>query len=303
MSTSLKHTIAVLIILSLLLSSCGTTYYYSTKQFVVPNSRNMTDSYYNCKIYAEPTPEDPRLTVSFEKIALYEQKVQRQEFEEADNSETRMAGWCTILMGGLIGALVAAGGTDDDGNPIEPNPGAGKTIFFGGLIIGGLMAIIGDTKTEVSSHITSSEGKERIPLDDQDSTYTIWSSIYPENVISKTLINDEISLDVTSDLGLDYIENQDSVTVFFQSNLDEKVVYQVGIQASDYLTRYLQVNTISDSIALYQAPTTNAPIVGYVKRQDDLVFRDLSDNWYHAIWKFRKVYLREESIGYFYARE
>lgn len=300
MSTRLKHSAAVTIALSLIISSCTTTR-YSTKISVVPDSRKLLSSYYNCTVHRLPSSWDTGLTVSFEKVNQYQLQEQKKEFKEMDNKETRIAGWCTILLGALVGGAVAAGGTDENGNYIEPDPETGKGILVGGLLLGGVLAIIPDSKTEVSSSISNAKHEEYEFIQDQDSVYTVWSSIYPEKVISRTLINEEINLDVVTDLGLDYVANEDSIKVYFKSNLDETLIYTVDFLASDYLTRYLNTNEVGDSIFLYQAPTINSPIIYHLKKGDDLELIEKKEEWYKVKWNERTVYLKAESIEYFFA--
>jgi len=243
------------------------------------------------------------LSVSFEKINLYEIQQQQKEYKEIDNQETRIAGWGTMIFGALLGGAVALGGNDDDGNHIDPNPELGKGIIIGGLILGGVLAIIPDSKAEISSSTTSQKHETYEPIQQQDSLYTIWSNIYPEKVISKTLVNERINLDVVADLGLDYVEKEDSIKVYFQSNWDETLLYTVGFPANRYLKRYLNTNTVSDSITLHQAPTTNSPVVGYLTKGDNLEFVEKVKMWNKAMWNERVVYLKAEDVEYFYANQ
>ena len=302
MSTQLKHTTAAMIILSLMISSCTTTH-FSTKTSEVPNSRKLLGSQYTCTVHEQPSTWDTELTVSFEKVNQYAVIEQRKKYRESDNSETRVAGLATILTGAVIGGLVALGGEDDDGNYIEPNPEAGRGIFIGGLVLGGILSIIPDSKTMVSSTRSNLTIEEDEPIQVQDSAYTIWSSIYPEKVISRTLEDDEINLDVVTDLGLDYVESTDSIQVYFKSKFDENLIYTVDFLASDYLTQYLNTNKVSDSIPLYQAPNINAPIVGQLIKGEEVKLKEKQEAWYKVEWMDRKVYLEAKSIDYFFATQ
>lgn len=300
MPKHLKYSAVIMIALSQIIYSCTTTR-FTTKISEVPDSRKLVKSHFNCTVHELPSAENRGLTVSFEKINLYEFQEQETEFKEMDNSGTRVGGLCTILVGSLLGGAVALGGTDEDGNHFEPNPEAGKGIFIGGLILGGILTITPDSKKQVSSATTSRKYEEYEPIQDQDSIYTIWSSIYPEKTISRTLVNEEIELDVVTDLGLDYVENKDSIQVYFRSNMDETLIYTVDFLASDYLKRYLNVSDVSDSLFLYQAPTINAPIVGHFTKGDDLAYVESKQEWYKVIWNNRMVYLKAQGIGYFFA--
>lgn len=300
MPKQLKYSAAIMIALSQIIYSCTTTR-YTTNVSEVPDSRKLINSHFNCTVHELPSSENKGLTVSFEKINQYEFQEEEKEFKEMDNSGTRGGGLCTILFGSLLGGAVALGGTDEDGNQFEPNPDAGKGIFIGGLILGGILAITPDSKTQVSSVITSKKYEAYEPIQDQDSVYTIWSSIYPEKRVRRTLVNEEIELDVVTDLGLDYVENRDSIKVYFRSNLDETLIYTVDFRASDYLKQYLKVSGVSDSVSLYQAPTTNAPVIGHLTNSDDLTYVETKQDWYKVIWNNRMVYLRAQGIDYFFA--
>lgn len=300
MPSKLKSTVAVCITLSLMVSSCTTTRYH-TQIAEVPDSRKLLHSYYNCTVHELPSANHTELVVSFEKAGQYELQEEKKEIQELDNRETRIAGWCTMLLGALFGGIVALGGTDDDGNTIDPNPEAGKGILIGSLILGGLMAIIPDSKKEISSTVTSRKYDEYEPIAPQDSLYAIWSSIYPENIIQRALVHEKLRVDVVADLGLDYVENQDSIQVYFKSNWDESLVYKVDFLASDYLIRYLNVKDLQDSISLYQAPTTQAPVIGHLSKGDHLEFIEVKEEWYKARWNQRQVYLKAEWVDYFFA--
>ncbi|MDW3194988.1 MAG: SH3 domain-containing protein [Cytophagales bacterium] len=302
MSSHLKHFSIVMVAITLFISSC-TTMRNSTQTTEIPDSRMFLDSTYRCVVHELPTSWDPELTVSFEKVTQYEFQELITEFEEADNGETRVAGGVTMLTGALLAGIVALGGEDDDGNYIEPNPEAGKGILIGGLVLGGIMAIIPDSKKKISSSVSTKTLEENEAINDQDSVYSVWSNVKAGEAIRRTLVDDEIELDVIEDLGLDYVENKDSIQVYFKSHWDENLLYTVDFFASDYLKRYLNTNAVGDSIAMHQAPASNAPIVGYLGKGDELEFVEEQEDWYKAEWKGRNVYLKTDSIGYFYARE
>lgn len=302
MSSHLKHFFIVMVAITLFTSSC-TTIHNTSKTTEIPDSRKFMDSTYRCVVHELPTSWDPELTVSFEKVTQYELQELISKYEEADNGETRAAGWATILTGAAIGGLVALGGEDEDGNYIEPNPEAGKGIFIGGLVLGGIMAIVPDSKKKISSSVATRTYEENEAIDQQDSVYTVWTNVESGKSIRRTLVDDEIQLDVIEHLGLDYVENKDSIQVYFKSHWDENLVYTVDFLASDYLKRYLNTNIIGDSTTLHQAPASNAPIVGYLTKGDDLEFVDEQEEWYKAEWNDRTVYLKTDEIGYFYARQ
>ena len=302
MPTHLKHSTTVIIAISLIICSCSTTR-YRTKVSAVPNSRKLLSSYYSCKVTRLPSVRDTELTVSFEKVNQYELLEQKRKVKEIDNQGTRLGGWVTMGLGALIGGIVAVGGNDDDGNYIEPNPGAGKGILIGSLLLGGIMAIIPNSSEELSSTTTSLKYEAYESIQDQDSVYTIWSNIYPQKVISRTLVNEELNLDVVTDLGLNYFENEDSIQVYFKSHWDETLIYTVDFLASDYLKRYLNTNEMNDGISLYQAPTINAPVISQLRKGDVLEFLEKKGDWYKVLWNQRNVYLKAGSIGYFFASQ
>lgn len=259
------------------------------------------DSTYRCVVHELPTAWDPELTVSFEKVNRYTFQELTKEVEETDLSETRVTGVVTMLGGALLAGAVALGGTDEDGNYVEPNPEAGKGILIGSLVLGGVLSLVQDSKEEISSEITTELIEENEAIDLQDTVYSIWSSIFPEKVIARPLKDEEIQLDVVTDLGLDYVENKDSIQVFFKSHWDENLVYTVDFPASDYLERYLKVSELTDSIALYQAPTKFAPVVGYLAKGDEAAFVEEKEQWYKVSWNDRQVYLKSDEISYFFA--
>lgn len=291
-----------MITFSLVISSC-TTSRYSTHYTELPDSRLLVDSSYRCVAHELPSTWDAVLKVSFEKVTRYEYQEVKKEFKEMNNKQTRGVGWGTMLTGAIIGGAVAMGGTDEDGFYREPNPDAGRGIIIGSLILGGILAMIPDSKEEVSSSVTRQLFEDNEAIDEQDSVYTIWSNIHPEKEITRVLKDEVLVLDVVTDLGLDYIENRDSIQVYFKSHWDENLTYTVDFLASDFLKRYLNMNNVSDSISLYQAPTTNAPILGYFMKGDDLEFIEKKQQWNKAKWKERTVYLKSEDMGYFFARE
>lgn len=301
MRVQLKKTTVILITL-LMLGACSITH-YSTQISELPGTRILLDSSYRCVAHELPSTWHTELTVSFEKVTQYEFQELRKEFQERDYKKTRSAGWGTMLTGALIGGAVALGGTDEDGFYTEPNPEAGKGILIGSLVVGGILAIVPNSKDEVSSSVSRQRYEENEAIDKEDSVYTVWSNVYPENEIVRTLVDEEIELDVVTDLGLDYVENRDSIQVYFKSHWDENLIYTVDFQASDYLKRYLNANAITDSLSLYQAPTINSPIIGYLSKGDDLVFIEEKEQWYKAKWDNRMVYIKTDRIGYFFAGE
>ena len=218
-----------------------------------------------------------------------------------DNHGTRTGGWMTMLTGAALAGTVALGGEDDYGNYTEPNPEAGKGILIAGLALGTILAIIPDSKQEISSSVTTRLYDEYVSINDHDTLYTVWSNVYPNKVIRRSLVNEEINLNVATDLALDYVENRDSIQVYFKSNWDENLVYTVDFLASDYLKRYLKVTEVSDSITLYQAPNVNSPVIGYLKKGDNVAFIEKKQQWYKVTWNERKVFLKSDGIDYFFA--
>ncbi len=302
MLSPLKNTTVILIALSQIFSACSTTSYI-TQTSEVPDSRKLMDSSYRCVVHELPIFWDTELTVSFEKVRQYEFQELKREIKQMDYKQTRGAGWGTMLTGALLGGAVALGGTDEDGFYTEPNPEAGRNILIGGLIVGGILALVQDSKEQVSASVIHLTEEENESIDDQDSVYTIWSNVYPDKEISRSLVNEEIRLDVVTDLGLGYIENRDSIQIYFKSHWDENLVYTVDFRASDYLKRYFNTSKVLGDSPLYQAPTTNSPIIGYLSKGDDLTFVEEKEQWYKAKWNNRLVYLKTDYIDYFFAGE
>ncbi len=296
----LKKSSSILLAISLTITSCSSSV-YSTKTYAIPGSRTTLDSYYNCLVKALPSTFDTSLEVYFSKVTEYEVQEEKKVIKHTDHSGTRLGGICTMLVGSLTGALVAIGGTDEDGNYSEPDPELGRGIIVGSLVVGGLFALIPNSKSEVSSSINSQKHKRHEAA--KDTLYSVWSSVYPDRIIQKKTVNREVKLDVITDLGLDYIENTDSVKVYFKSNQDETLVYTVDFLASNYLKQYLNTKEINNKIPLHQAPTASSPIMGNLSEGDNLELLETRGRWYRVLWNGKKVYLASERIGYFFAKE
>lgn len=293
-----KISMAYLISFGVILSSCHTTSYYTESQKILGTDK-VFDSYYKCNVVSVPSHNQKKLAVEFSKNEIYGFDESRETIKKEDFSETRMGGLATMLSGALAGAIIAVGGENEDGSYSEPNPGAGKAILIGGLILGGLMVIIPNSKkTESIDTVTvKKERFERLA----DNTYQVWTNVNPDQIINKRSETSTIELDVIEDLGLDYFKGHDSVSVYFRPHGAPELTYDVKIGANEFLSKYIDTSSISDSIPVYQAPTLKSPVIGYLSPNEVTEYIMDKNDFYIIRWKSQMAYLPSQQVGYYYA--
>lgn len=297
-SSPATKSVSVILICTFLITSCAETF-YSTSSSQVVDSEKLLSQEEAIHIQLYPDRKHPQLTLAVDDVTL--KRAQRAETitKHVDNSGTRIGGFVTIVLGGILALMISNGVYDEDtGTRSEPDPDAARSIFIGSLVLGAIMAIIPDSKKD--SVTTSWVNYEEHHLKPANQSYLIWSETDASHVVLKKT-NEEglLTVDLLEDLKLNYLENQDSVQISVKPSNRTGKIHTIHLNADLWLKR--TIYTIEERLNAYYAPSTSSPVAYSIPLGTMIKPLKKIKDWYKINFNGEVAYVHQESLKYHYA--